>query len=742
MWNGRSFPPSTRPYQRFDPKISPASISGGEIIFLILFGNQKQNMKPKIVNILRNLTAAGLACCFVQGAFAQDSHWSGLGTGSLWSDLNNWTPVGVPPSGNPTTPYAGNVWLDAANGVSVITIPAGAVETPGVGNATEVYNTIFGPEWGVTLNVYGSLTYDWLLFPVQNNPNAPRSYINLHDNAVVSTSGAALGLGDSWFYSAAPYVTMNLYSNAQYSSLGGAGLWLGGHINIYDNAFFLVNGYINADFNAYQNDGTRAINVGGGTLILPEGYTNGANSSYNGGPGDVHDFIARGILRAYGKGFDTNDLVFSDNGTNAFVTPVPLGGAMQRVYFQSLPHANVSVGTFMQATLAGDYPSVSGVLLSSSEPGLNPSAFPAPVYSSSNPHAVAVDKNGRLTAISAGTATITATVGAFTSTNSLTVTVLAAPTLVHEYKFNESSGTTTADSVPGNSPTWDGTLVGGATLGSGQVTLDGSSGYVQLPAGLVSGLDEVTIETWASFGSPVNTWADLYAFGDSDLAGNGANYLSLQPHTGGATTSANFGIGDPGNAAEIDAASGSPLDGLVNVQVVAVYHPGAGTVSLYTNGVLAAVNSTLFNNLTDPVVFAGPTYNRQSIVSQTLGTDNINYLGHSLYSADPTLNASLNEFRIYNGALTAAQINADYALGPNQLLGTSTNVSLTATASGGNLVIKWPTSSALVTLMSSPTLGTNAVWTQMNGVLTTDGSGHYQMTVPATVAAQYFRLQQ
>ncbi len=688
------------------------------------------------------LAALGLATILVHSVSAQDSHWNGTPTDTLWSNPNNWNPAGVPPTGNPTPPpFAGNVWLDAANGDSVITIAAGDVESPGVGNSTEAYNTMFGPEWGVTLNVYGTLNFDWLLFPVQNNPAGSRSYVNLYGNAVVSTTGAAVGIGDSWFYHDAPYVTMNLYSNAQYNSFGGAGLWLGGHLNLYDQAQFLVNGYINMDFTPHQTDGTRSMNVAGGTLKLPEGYINGANAAYNGTPGNVYDFIARGIVRAYGKGEDTNDLIITDDGTNTMVTPVPLGGALQQVYFQPLARANIAVGTFEQVTLVGDYPSVTGVVLSSSEPGLSPTAFPSPTYHSSNPNVVTVDANGVITAVSAGQATLSATVGAFNTTNALAITVRAVPNLVHEYKFSETTGTTVADSVPGNSPAWDGTLASGAVLGGGQVTLDGSTGFVLLPSGLVSGLDEMTVEVWASFGSPINTWANLFAFGNTDPGGLGENYVNLQPHTGGGTVAANFGIGDPGNAAETDAVLNNTLDGLTNVHIVAVYHPFAGYTMLYTNGVLAATSPAIFNNLTDPVAFAGPWFNGQSVLSDTLGADPINYIGESLYGTDPTLNGSIDEFRIYDGPLTAAQIKADDALGPDQLIGTATNVSLTITAAGGNLTVTWPTTSALVSLVSSPVLGSGAVWSAVNGALTAAG-GEYQMTVPISGSAQYFRLQQ
>jgi hypothetical protein len=688
-------------------------------------------MKTKTIKQLGYACAAVSALCLGQYVSAQDSHWNGTVGNTLWDVATNWNPVGVPPPGNPTTGYAGNVWLDPSpvDGDTVITILSSDVETPGVGNSVEDYNTIFGPEFGCTLNVSGTLAWDWTLAPYQPDPTpGQRSKINMFGNANLYTSGASLNLGSGWWpICEGTYCTVNLYNNSTYSSLGGAGLWSGGHINIYDNASFLVNGYVNLNNGQANNDGTTDFVVGGGTLTLPEGF----NTS------TVTNWITRGILRAYGKGYDTNELIVTDNGTNTIVTVPPLGGTLQRVYFEPLIRPSVTVGTFQQATLVGDYPSVGGVLLSSYEPGVDPATFAAPVYSSSNPNVATVDTNGMVTAVNAGTAKLTARVGLLNSTNSVTITVTpVVPGLAHRYSFGSASGTTVPDSIGGVS--WNGTLAGGYTLSGGQINLDGSSGYVSLPAGILSGVNEVAIETWVTFGSPVNTWADLFAFGNSELAGNGENYISMQPHTGGGTASLNFGQGDPGNSGERDAVINNTLDGQANMQIVAVYHPLAGYEAFYTNGVLAA-SISMFNILIDPVASVDPAFNNGSILSYTLGSDPINYIGCSLYSSDPTLNASIQEFRIYTNAITASQIAADYALGPNQLLGTSVNTSLSASASGGNVTIKWPTTSALVTLLSSPTLGASAVWTHVTAPLSVVG-GNYQVIVPAT-GTLFFRLQ-
>jgi Concanavalin A-like lectin/glucanases superfamily len=714
-------------------------IFGGDFHARFNNWNNKKTMKTKTVKKIMCASVVGLTLCLARSASAQDSHWNGTPGDNVWNDPNNWNPVGVPPSGGPD--FIGNVWLDQANGDTLFVIPPGDVESPGVPppGSTEEFNTIFGPEFGASLDIYGTLNFDWLLFPVQNNPApAVRTHVNLYNNSIVNcvgasgTGGAALGIGDSWFYQDAPYETMNLYGNAQYNSLGGAGLWLGGHLNIYDTASFYVNGYVNMDVLFDQSDGTRSIVLGGGTLTLPEGTMAGTGPN----SGSVDDWIGRGILRAYGKGEDTNDLNISDNGTNTIVTPVPLGGALQRVYFKPLLQTTVNVGAFQQATLVGDYPSVSGVLLSSSEPGLSPGSFTHPVYTSSNPGAATIDTNGVVTAVGIGTTTLSATVGAFTSTNSVVLTVApVVPGIAHEYKF----ATDASDSIGGA----DGSLNGDATISGGQLVLSGNQGSsVSLPSGILTGVNVVTIEAWVTFPSAINAFANLFAFGNSELAGNGENYITLSPHTGGLTTQANFGQGDPGSSGEWDAVAGGVLDNETNVQVVAVFNPYAGSESVYINGALAA-NNSMFNNLLDPVACQGPTYNNASILAYTLGGDPINYIGQSLYSGDPGLLANIDEFRIYTNALTAAQIAADHALGPNQFIGTSTNVTLSASLTGDpSIVINWPTTSALVNLVSSPALGAGAVWTPVNTSSLVVVGGNYQITIPVAGSALFFRLQQ
>jgi len=657
--------------------------------------------------------AVALATCLIHNASAQTGY-SYFDTGDhLFGDPNNWSPTGVP--GPNDWCFIGINFGNSDN----CTIPVGDVETVGTADG----QNIFGPQWGATLNIYGSLSFGFIMVPCQWDSTANRSTINMYSGSSLTSTwgGNTLLLGDTWF-SGQPYVTMNMYGNSLCSV---AYMSFGGHLNIYDNATNILTagplmGPATGGFwgQGGPSDATRQINIAGGTFIMPTGNEN-----------NLTNWIERGILVVYGKQYDTNEIIITDDGTNTYTTVPPLG-TLSNIALTS-PRSTMMVGTFQNPVALLNFTGVQGVPFTGVDAAQTGPGTLA--YHSSDPTVIGVTAGGHVTAIKPGTATVSATFGAFTSTNSVTITVTPfTNSLIHRYSFSETSGSTTKDSVPPADGTWDGTVYG--TLGGGVVTLDGSSGYVQFPAGIVSNMNAVTIEAWANFGGSANAvaWAPLFYFGNQDGAtpALGENYIGFQPFTGAVPPTANalFGTGDPGYANEQDATlplvSGGVTNFLGNVHIAIVYHPYAGYVALYTNGVLAAIN----NNVSNPLAAA-------------LGNDPINYLGASLYASDPLLNATIDEFRIYNGPLSVGQIMADYALGPNQLIGTSKNVSLAASLAGGNLKVTWPTNSALVNLMSSPTLGSGASWSAVIDPLVVAGT-NYQMTIPATGGIQFFRLQQ
>ena len=156
------------------------------------------------------------------------------------------------------------------------------------------------------------------------------------------------------------------------------------------------------------------------------------------------------------------------------------------------------------------------------------------------------------------------------------------------------------------------------------------------------------------------------------------------------------------------------------MHITSVYDPPAGYIALYVNGVLAVQNTAV----TVPFSSVNDLYS---------------YIGRSLYSGDSYFDAGIDEFRIYNGVLHADEITASQVLGPNQLLSFGSpaiNVSL----SGSNLTLAWPLSSAGFTLMSRTNLA-SGVWTAVVQAPQIVGN-QWQLTVPISGNAQFFRLQQ
>ncbi|HUA38161.1 MAG TPA: family 43 glycosylhydrolase [Candidatus Sulfopaludibacter sp.] len=425
----------------------------------------------KIKN-LYYVASAFLAAFLVYGASGQDSHWSGLGGDGLWGDPNNWNPVGVPAS-----TVDANVWLDSANGWSVMTITNGEMESPGSGSSDMIY----GPEFGAGLNIYGTLNWRNYLVPVQNDPTHP-SIVNLFNGS--SVSGTGLALGDTWWYWGGPYATLNLYGNA---FAGINYMYWGGHVNLYGGILNITNG-LTLDTIDSVSDATRSMNLAGGELILPNAFGS-----------TINNWISRGILLAYGKALDNPDIVINTTSLpgRTIVTTVPLGGSLQDIHLQSFP-TNLTTGMSQSLTVLGDYPNVQNAVLTALDPATLPGTI---AYQSSNPNVAVIDTNGLVTAAAAGNSTLTATLGAFASTNSIAITVGPNTNLmprlpeeqplwgydymhdpgtmiydgVHYYVFGDGQGVGVIDSTdmrnwnyanpvfPGNPPPWTTNSVPGFT---------------------------------------------------------------------------------------------------------------------------------------------------------------------------------------------------------------------------------------------------------------------------------------
>ena len=146
----------------------------------------------------------------------------------------------------------------------------------------------------------------------------------------------------------------------------------------------------------------------------------------------------------------------------------------------------------------------------------------------------------------------------------------------------------------------------------------------------------------------------------------------------------------------------------------------AGMGILYLDGVQVGTNAAMTLN---PAV---------------LGNTTRNYLGKSQSVSDPYLNGALDEFRIHNAALSAAEIAATAALGPNQLLSTNNPVlSLTVT---GDVTLSWPLANAGFTVQSRTNLATGD-WVNVTSPAPQIVGAQWQVTLPLSAnGAAFYRL--
>ncbi|MFC4598640.1 LamG-like jellyroll fold domain-containing protein [Cohnella hongkongensis] len=201
--------------------------------------------------------------------------------------------------------------------------------------------------------------------------------------------------------------------------------------------------------------------------------------------------------------------------------------------------------------------------------------------------------------------------------------------LVAHYLFDETGGTAAAD-ASGNGRT--ATLSGDASWAAGHaanaVTFNGTNGYGSLPSGIVSGLNDFTIATWVKVNDTSN-WTRIFDFG----TGTTTN-MFLTPRPGGAGL--RFAITTGGSGAEQRISTTAAFPTGVWKHVAVTLNGTTGT--LYVDGVSVATNANM------------------TLKPSSLGSTNQNYLGRSQYAGDAYLNGSLDDFRIYNRALGAAEI--------------------------------------------------------------------------------------
>jgi len=206
------------------------------------------------------------------------------------------------------------------------------------------------------------------------------------------------------------------------------------------------------------------------------------------------------------------------------------------------------------------------------------------------------------------------------------------PNLVGWWKLDEGEGTLAVD--------WSGQGRHGQVLGGakwiegfdgGAVKLNGQDAYVQLPIGsLIAASSSITVTTWVNWSGGGGAWQRVFDFGSNQ------QFNMLVTPANGANGNLRFVITveSYNNEQQLNAATPLPTG----------WHHLAVSINGATRGMQMFVDGQ--------VVASGST----TVLPKDLGATTQNWLGRSQYSADAYFSGSLDDFRIYNFAMTVDQI--------------------------------------------------------------------------------------
>lgn len=284
---------------------------------------------------------------------------------------------------------------------------------------------------------------------------------------------------------------------------------------------------------------------------------------------------------------------------------------------------------------------------------LNIAGEPGITFESSNTDVLSFNAAGELVANALGTADITLTYQGRQSVIPVQVSPVPVPEAVlqHRYPFNEPSTAFVAEDLVGDA---DGALVGFAFFDdAGQVELIADPfgpGYVDLPNGIISALDNATFEMWVTFDAEAGGWQRIFDFGNStegeNLRGAGTSYIFFSPRTG-ESGPWRFEIKTPETAPNLQEGPGTlPPD--VEHHVAITYNAIGNVSKVYIDG-------TLMTEGTAPIALSE--------------IDDVNnWLGLSQFQNDAGFDGKFDEFRIYEGVLTELQVAINKAAGPNTVV--------------------------------------------------------------------------
>ncbi len=223
------------------------------------------------------------------------------------------------------------------------------------------------------------------------------------------------------------------------------------------------------------------------------------------------------------------------------------------------------------------------------------------------------------------------------------------------YEFDETSGTTAANSAT-TGATYDGTFnTAGGTVTVGQTSFVGGGtaydfggGFVGSASALTGSLTEWTVEAWVNYDSAKTSAANILSNDQGGWNNDVLFGIGAEAGTQG-VPAGSVGLIHQGNPGSVRDAVGSALAANEWHHVVVTGSTTAGTLSLYIDGALADSNSSLTNGIT----FNGSGgFGAAPNLTVGAARPNSSDAGYRPYDG------LLDEVAIYDSVLTPTQISA------------------------------------------------------------------------------------
>lgn len=235
----------------------------------------------------------------------------------------------------------------------------------------------------------------------------------------------------------------------------------------------------------------------------------------------------------------------------------------------------------------------------------------------------------------------------------------AEAVMTHQYTFNDGTASDTFGA--------DGQLMGNSSITLGVLDLPGGNGggnpnngdYLDLPASTIdiNNYTDATFEAWFTWEGG-GAWQRVFDFGRmTGGSQQGRDYIFFTPSSGGGVAIAAM-TDNAGGPDEDVINAGFPVSTNIKHHVALVVdddsNGGSDSMSLYLDGQF--INDVAMR------------YSMSDLSS------NLAWIGRSLYNGDAFLNGKIDEFRIYDNALSAQDVSDSYDAGPEPLLSLRLNV--------------------------------------------------------------------